>query len=253
MLGKLMKYELKATARTFLPLYFILLGVACIHRFLGRENGVFYNLNKIGNFTTVILIALFIAIGVLTLVVTIQRFSKNLLGDEGYLMFTLPTSSRKLILSKIIIGMIWTIASTVISILTFIILVAGKEFIEELSYVLKELKYILQTAQIESLVLAAQMLFSGFLNYTQFILSVYFSLCIGHLPVFQKHRNIIGIITFIFINSLLGMVINFVSTPTYEIMDINMIMLIYNSLNVILIVGFFEGINYILKRQLNLE
>ena len=35
---------------------------------------------------------LFMAAFVLTLIIQIQRFSKNLLGDEGYLMFTLPAS-----------------------------------------------------------------------------------------------------------------------------------------------------------------
>ena len=34
MLSKLLKYEIKATARTFLPLYLVLLVIACINRFV---------------------------------------------------------------------------------------------------------------------------------------------------------------------------------------------------------------------------
>ena len=86
MLGKLIKYEFKATGRTFLPLYGAILLVALIQRFLGRNNkGVFEELNTLGNFTNLALVGLFIALVVITLIVTIQRFQKNLLSDEGYL------------------------------------------------------------------------------------------------------------------------------------------------------------------------
>ena len=37
---------------------------------------------------------------VITLILTIQRFYKNLLTDEGYLMFTLPVSTGRLIWSQ---------------------------------------------------------------------------------------------------------------------------------------------------------
>ena len=44
MLGKLLKYEIKSTARTFLPLYGMILLVALINRFFGRTTSTFYEL-----------------------------------------------------------------------------------------------------------------------------------------------------------------------------------------------------------------
>ena len=95
MLGKLLKYELKATSRVFVPLYIAILVVSIV-------NGLSLNLEifNIQGLATIILMCLFISLFVITIVVTIQRFNKNLLKDEGYLMFTLPVSSKYLVLSK---------------------------------------------------------------------------------------------------------------------------------------------------------
>ncbi len=51
------------------------------------------------------------AVFVMTLVVTIQRFNKNLLGDEGYLSFTLPVKVTATSYSKMIISLMWTVLS----------------------------------------------------------------------------------------------------------------------------------------------
>ena len=95
MLGKLLKYELKATSRVFIPLYIAILVVSIV-------NGLSLNLEilNIQGLATIVLMCLFISLFVITIVVTIQRFNKNLLKDEGYLMFTLPVSSKHLVLSK---------------------------------------------------------------------------------------------------------------------------------------------------------
>ena len=126
MLGKLIKYEFKATGRTFLPLYGAILLVALIQRFLGRNNkGVFEELNTLGNFTNLALVGLFIALVVITLIVTIQRFQKNLLSDEGYLMFTLPVKIRSLIITKMLVAVTWVILSGIVGVITFIVLTAS--------------------------------------------------------------------------------------------------------------------------------
>ena len=95
MLGKLMKYELKACGRIFVPLYVAILVVAAII-------GVFSNTEsfQVASILIFILMALFIGLMVVTIVLIIQRFKKSLLEDEGYLMFTLPVSIKNLILSK---------------------------------------------------------------------------------------------------------------------------------------------------------
>ena len=44
---------------------------------------------------------------VTTVVLMILRFYRNLMTDEGYLMFTLPVSTTELIFSKLIVSIVW--------------------------------------------------------------------------------------------------------------------------------------------------
>ena len=59
----------------------------------------------------------------------VYRFYKNLMTDEGYLMFTLPVSRSQLIWSKLIVSMAWGILSAVLAALmwTMVLSVTGGE------------------------------------------------------------------------------------------------------------------------------
>ncbi|MDA3731077.1 ABC transporter permease [Niameybacter massiliensis] len=259
MLGKLMKYEFKATGRTFLPLYGAILVVALLNRFLGRNTqGVFEELNKVGDFTVVALVALFIALGVITIVATIQRFQKNLLSDEGYLMFTLPVKTRSLILSKMIVAIVWIILSGLVGIAAFGILFISKEFITELMPLLSEFMseaiYLLQeeVGRVSILVIV-QFIVAGFLSYIQFIVSIYLALAIGQFPNFQKHRTAASFIAFFVINLVVNWVLGLAIFAGDFTANVNMNMFIGNLIVLILTVGMFEATNYILRNYLNLE
>ncbi len=135
MLGKLMKYEIKSTARIFLPLYAVLLAFALLNKFLNpfeaMESSVSFNIQSI--FQALSVTAYFImivAIFVMTLFIAIQRFYKNLLGDEGYLMFTLPVKTWQNVTSKLLTAVMWYILSAVAVISSIIIMVGPKEFFE---------------------------------------------------------------------------------------------------------------------------
>jgi hypothetical protein len=106
MLGKLMKYELKATARIYLPLFAALLIVAAANRMFIAMN---FTVPKI--IGTTISVVMIVAICVIALILTLQRFYRNLLKSEGYLMFTLPVSTDSIIWSKLFVAGIWTVAS----------------------------------------------------------------------------------------------------------------------------------------------
>jgi hypothetical protein len=109
MLGKLLKHEFKATARLLLPIYLLLVVLTIIDRIvLGLDfKG---SLSIVTGFVTFAYVATLIAIVVVSFVIIALRFYKNLLSDEGYLMFTLPTKQSALINSKLIVSFIWNIA-----------------------------------------------------------------------------------------------------------------------------------------------
>ena len=109
MLGRLMKYEFKATGRIFLPLFAALLIILLVTSlFAGSGFTAFTAIS----FSITMLVSF--ATGVAMIIITLQRFYRNLLGSEGYLMFTLPVSIDALILSKLIVTTVWFLLYAVI-------------------------------------------------------------------------------------------------------------------------------------------
>ena len=112
MLGKLMKHELRATSRTMLPLLlltlllsvFLRIAMAVMPRTDAPIVGVLYGL-----LITAFVLAI-IGTAVFSVVLMVVRFHKNLMTDEGYLMFTLPVSVHQLLWSKLLVSMLWFVA-----------------------------------------------------------------------------------------------------------------------------------------------
>lgn len=254
MLGKLLKYELKASGRTFIPLYIAILVVAVF-------NGIFINTDifQIQGIGILVLMSLFMALGVLTIVVTIQRFRKNLLGDEGYLMFTLPVSTSSLILSKCITALIYAVLSFIVAMFTFGMLMLFSasgihlpEFLDFFNTVFtKGSEYFLDV-----LLFSVTMLIS----YSSFILLLYTSISMGQLPRFNKHRNIVAFVSFIAINIVISSVGNAIERILPH-KDTNMIYHFYQSPHfalamlgsIAVVVILFFATKYILDKKLNLE
>ena len=116
MLKKLLKYEFKATARTYGGMYLALLAASVL---FGGSVWRWNSTNSDAYSTLVGLLSLvYTAVIIGTVVVTImtivQRFYRNLLGREGYLMHTLPVTPAQLILSKLISSMVWLLCSILV-------------------------------------------------------------------------------------------------------------------------------------------
>lgn len=256
MLGKLIKYEYKATARTFIPIYIALLLVAVINRVLRIGN-----IDVAWGISMIVLVGLFIALGVLTIIVIVQRFNKNLLGDEGYLMFTLPVKSEQLIVSKLIISIVWTIVSGIIAFITFLILLGEVSLFNELlinrNMIWKGYTIIVQEQmQVSSPILFIAMIGAiSLLSYISFILEIYLSLAAAQLPIFNKNRVIVGFVAFFIINVVLS-----IGSQVLEIIiPDQMVNTFASSVTIMIITGLivciilFIGIKWILDKHLNLE
>ena len=271
MLGKLLKYELKATSRVFIPLYIAILVVSIV-------NGLSLNLEilNIQGLATIVLMCLFISLFVITIVVTIQRFNKNLLKDEGYLMFTLPVSSKHLVLSKYLTSLIWTFLSFIVALLSFTIIFTiatygdfnYSYFINEFNLLFSNISNILGTTILsEFFKIVLLIILLIIISYTIFIFNVYLSLSIGQLPIFNRFRNISSFIGFLVINLLISYVQNIVDNAFVNIEAIDNINYAINSvtsivskglnvaiiINIIIILVLFFATSYILNKKLNLE
>lgn len=110
MLSKLLKYEFKATGRIYGGLYLAILAAAALL-------GAFFRFPALVSpfaVVTTVYLMLCVAIAVITALTIIQRFTRNLLGREGYLMHTLPVTPAQLILSKLISSMVWLLCSILV-------------------------------------------------------------------------------------------------------------------------------------------
>jgi hypothetical protein len=119
MLGKLLKYELKSTSRIFGLCYGALLVLSVfsglMFRFFDNGDGRLADfLESVTAISSMLYVFLIGAICLLTFVLVLQRFYKNLLQQEGYLMHTLPVSMASHIGSKILAALLWTIVSAVV-------------------------------------------------------------------------------------------------------------------------------------------
>lgn len=128
MLGHLIKHEFRATGRRMLPTLGVLALLGLLANFSIRvlESGFGGTLLRIlmGLFIAAFFIGI-IAAWIVALVLMISRFYRNLLGDEGYLMFTLPTNSHALIWSKLIVSTVWFLATALMIGLLILLTVAN--------------------------------------------------------------------------------------------------------------------------------
>lgn len=120
MLGKLLKYEMKASGRILLPIF----GAVLI---MGALSSVFMRMTPhmawgvtFMNLLTIVFVVLFVGLIVaalcLSFVISIMRFKKNLLGEEGYFMHTLPVSTWQNITAKTLVAACYQIISFFVAI-----------------------------------------------------------------------------------------------------------------------------------------
>lgn len=256
MLEKLIKYEYKATARIFIPIYIALLLVAVINRVFRIGN-----IDVAWGISTLALVGLFIALGVLTIIVIVQRFNKNLLGDEGYLMFTLPVKSEQLIVSKLIISIVWTIISGIVAFITFLILLGEASLFNEIFTNWNTIWTEFSIAVQEQMHVSSPILFIAMivaillLSYISFIFKIYLSLAAAQLPAFNKHRGVVGFAAFFVINVVLsicsGIMELIIPDQLFNTFSSSVIVVFITALIVCIVL--FIGIKWILDKHLNLE
>lgn len=187
MLGKLLKQEWKATLRILLPLYLILICTTLITGLLAYWDNDFKSVVTI--LSTVSYGMSLLMIGAGTVILLYFRFYKNLLTEEGYLMFTLPVKTSQLVLAKLITASVLTLLSIAVIALSLLCIVAASgnyPLIKETFHsVLAELstEIGLSTSAI-LLEFSLLILISLLMN----IVTVYLAIALGQL--FSGHRQI---------------------------------------------------------------
>lgn len=125
MVKKLYKHEMFYYIRSLLPVYFILLGVAVLGRFVKffETDTTAYSILR-GTSIFVLVVAVLVTL-VLSFVFAIVRFYKNMFSGEGYLTLTLPVTPTNHLLVKMISAVIVNVASVIVSLLAICLFMAG--------------------------------------------------------------------------------------------------------------------------------
>ena len=217
MLGKLLKQEFRATGRIMLPVFGALVILSILGNFSirmmdrGVTNSVILKV-LFGLLTAGFIIGIF-GVMLVTLVLMVTRFYRNLLKDEGYLMHTLPVSVHGLVWSKMIVSLVWFIASAlVIALILFLTaLFQSGHSLSDISV------YIPSWAQIKAMLQGAGVLpnlISLGLLAVVVLLLVFFAGCLhfyaamsmGHM--FNKDKVLLSIVFYVVLSIVLSLMVS---------------------------------------------
>ncbi len=263
MLGKLLKYEIKFTYKTFLALFLSVLALSGINKLfmiIGTyENSLFSFLSVLMIFAYVIIT---LSSFIISLVIIIQRFYKNLFSNEGYLSFTLPVKPYMHIISKCITAIIWIILNVITIAASLCILFSGDNhitsFFQDIFKYFDFLKLYIGSTTVITFVI--EFILIAIMSLIFQTLFIYLSISIGNL--FNKHKIFASFSAYIIIFILIQVVNSFIlsfclpgySEQTAEItfLTSNLFPIVIAS-NIIFSLIFFFLTNFILTRHLNLE
>lgn len=261
MLGKLFKHEMKATAGLLLPLYLVLAVLTVADRiviYLDIFQGVLKVIPALITFAYGLSI---MAVILITSIYLIVRFYKNLMTDEGYLMFTLPVKSHDLINAKLLVCILWTIISVLVVITSLLFVISGSSVFLELpslgQALLTQLKH---TFGNNTVLLVIEAILFTLLCIMSGTLLIYASIAIGQL--FHGHKILGSFAAYIVLTitvQILSVLAAFITLFIIKNISFNIFALPQIILPLIILfllilsVVYYLITNYILKRKLNLD
>jgi hypothetical protein len=153
------------------------------------------------------------ASALVTLLLVCYHFYRSFLADEGYLTFTLPVSTGKLVWSKLITGMLWTLINAVVVMVTLLIFsvfgttsnsIANTEVLTAFRTFFTDI--LPQASQYVNVpVMAVEITVIGVLALASQMLEIYFAIVVGG-QVAKKHRILAAIGMYLLINMGVGMI-----------------------------------------------
>ena len=202
MTGRLIKYEIRSSIKLMAVIWAALIAASLLfsvssnllrRTFEGASQGANTLVSIVGTITGFMYISIFIALVAATVIIVILRFYKGLLGDEGYLMHTLPVKPWQLITSKGLVAAGVVLLSIIVAMVSLAIL-AGLSSLSVIPDIFSGIakawkedpRYIL---------IIVEVLVIMVLSLLKSIYQVYASLAIGQLA--GKHRILLSLASYI--------------------------------------------------------
>ena len=243
MFWNLVRYEFKNVNKWYLALYGAVLALSAL---IGVQASSLKSIDTPDQqmimlvFLALVFGGLIITLSISTLILIIRRFKGSVYDRQGYLTLTLPVSEHQIILSKLLGAFIWSLASSLVFILSiYIILVlTGANFLDIFS-----LEYLFKF-YMDSFWLSV---ISYILSTISGILCIYLAISIGQL--FSEYRTALAVLAYIVIQTILG----FVGLNLRIDIDYNWMISFEIVKDLILSAAFYLGTYFILKNKVNLQ
>ena len=194
---KLIKNDFLASARV-IPLFYII-EIASVITFVIGDRTDNMKVTIAGVVISIIVAFLLIFV---TLFFVVNDYYKSLFGQQGYLSFTLPVTSRQLLGSKLIVYGLWMILSYV----NFIVVIdflgkyvesdlIGESTMNTATGFLEMFLGFPSKAQI--ITYAIYFILTFFALVLSFVIMIYFAIALSHMRAFQKTNVIWAVLFFI--------------------------------------------------------
>jgi len=205
----------------------------------------------------------------MTFIMMIQRFNRNLLSDEGYLMHTLPVKSWKHIVSKLFVSILWIVASGIAALISILIITLKKGDITQFAVDFATFYHqAIERFGASVYLLSFEIIIAILVVLASVILIVYASISMGHL--FNQHKMLASFGAFIVLSTLSQFLFTLISLipGISNLSNINLssandfmgmqtviqLMITYRIVSIgLLCVSYFAVTNFILNKRLNLE
>ena len=251
MLKKLLKYDFKSGIRIF---GFMWIAIAVVTGLVTLIFSLMSNdspAKMIAGTMTILPIALAIAGAVsFPYIFAAVRFHKGLLGREGYLMFTLPSSPWKLLTSKLISSLVFAVVTMMLSLLGVGIILRAI-FSQLIRGDLGDFSTIMGSSGWDRVLT----LINALITLTTGMLQIYVALCIGHL--FRGKRVLWAVLIYFgisMVTSIISLVMEIVVLSNGDVATAtDTVMYMSLPLNLGLGILYFFLSERILRTRLNLE
>lgn len=211
MLGKLLKYDFRAMWKQFSMIWLAALVIALINRFtlpFNRQGGLGTENELLAVITISVFIGVMCAMFVVAMVFVLTRFYRGLLGDEGYLMHTLPVKTWQLVFSKLVCAIVVTVVNVLVSFLAMFLMMPIN-WIEVFDMELWKRLVQGMLRQPDALLYLAEFFLLCVVALSLMVTMVYLSMAIGHL--FHRRRVLMSVVAFFALDIAGNLVISLVN------------------------------------------
>lgn len=212
MLGKLLKYDLRSCFKRFLPLWAAIFALSCICALTFRVEIMDSTLGRfvLKVLPPVLLGGVFIGTAVLVIVYICDQIYYGLLGESGYLMFTLPVSTSQLIFSKLLTALILEVISVAAACISAFALVTLLD-VQSMAAIFRNLPEMLSLFRDHPVpggvyAILAECVVLLLVLLGTFDLKIFASIALGHLS--RKKRVLMSLLAYVAFSVLLSMLMS---------------------------------------------